>query len=161
MSDLEHATKDCLRFRCDTNRQSQIRWTTWLILHLDERRLRKMQNDRPLVLCVDDNEAQLHLLTAIFERNGFAVLQSSTYELALELLREKPVNVVIADHMLRGKTGTQLAADMKKIKPTVPVVLHSGTNPDTMQNVDAFVHKGESMRKFMGLVRDLVARFKS
>jgi CheY-like chemotaxis protein len=79
----------------------------------------------------------------------------------MEMFREAPVSLVIADHMLRGISGTQLAAQFKAIKPTVPIVLHSGTNPDTFRNVDAFIHKGESVGSFLAIVRDLVKRFSS
>jgi CheY-like chemotaxis protein len=48
---------------------------------------------------------------------------------ALRILRESPVCAVIADHMLQGTTGMELAKHMKKIKPRIPVILFSGTAP--------------------------------
>jgi CheY-like chemotaxis protein len=118
-----------------------------------------VQIGRALVLCVDDNQTGLRLINDILVRNGFAVLLASTAEESLEMLREAPVSLVIADHMLRGTTGTELAARFKAIKPTVPVVLHSGTNPDSVRHVDAFIHKGEPVEAFLALVNDLVKRF--
>jgi CheY-like chemotaxis protein len=118
-----------------------------------------VQIGRALVLCVDDNQTGLRLINDILVRNGFAVLLASTAEESLEMLREAPVSLVIADHMLGGITGTELAARFKAIKPTVPVVLHSGTNPDSVRHVDAFIHKGEPVEAFLALVNDLVKRF--
>lgn len=120
-----------------------------------------MQIGRALILCVDDQTASLHLIRDILVRNGFAVLLASTAEQALEMLREAPVSLVIADHLLRGITGTELAAQLKAVKPSVPVVLHSGTNPDTIRHVDAFIHKGEPVEAFLELVTDLTRRFSS
>ena len=77
------------------------------------------------------------------------------------MLREAPVSLVIADHMLRGSSGAELAAQFKAIKSTVPVVLHSGMNPDTVRHVDAFIHKGEPVEALLSLVSDLVKRFSS
>jgi CheY-like chemotaxis protein len=110
---------------------------------------------------VDDNQIGLRLINHILVRNGYAVLLASTAEEALEMLHEAPVSLVIADHMLRGATGTELAAQFKSLKPTVPVVLHSGTNPDTVRHVDAFINKGEPVETFLEIVADLVKRFSS
>ena len=120
-----------------------------------------VQIGRALILCVDDNQTGLLLLNEVLVRSGFAVLMASTPEESLEMLREAPVSLVIADHMLRGSSGTELAAHFKVIKPTVPVVLHSGINPDTVRHVDAFIHKGEPVEAFLSLVSDLVKRFSS
>ena len=120
-----------------------------------------VQIGRALILCVDDNQPGLLLLNDVLVRSGFAVLMASTAEESLEMLREAPVSLVIADHMLRGSSGTGLAAQFKAIKPTVPVVLHSGINPDTVRHVDAFIHKGEPVEAFLSLVSDLVKRFSS
>jgi len=68
------------------------------------------------------------------------------------------VSLVLSDHMLRGVTGTELAAELKKVRPNVPVVLHSGAPPATMENVDCFVLKGESVENFLAIIRDLVNR---
>lgn len=124
-------------------------------------KLAPVQIGRALILCVDDNEPGLLLLNEILVRSGFAVLRASTAEESLEMLREAPVSLVIADHMLRGSSGAELAAQFKAIKFTVPVVLHSGMNPDTVRHVDAFIHKGEPVEALLSLVSDLVKRFSS
>lgn len=120
-----------------------------------------VQIGRALILCLDDNPAGLRLMNDILVRNGYAVLLAPTVEESLEMFREAPVSLVIADHMLRGTTGTELAAQFKSIKPTVPVVLHSGTNPDTVRHVDAFINKGEPVDTFLEIVAELVKRFSS
>jgi hypothetical protein len=63
--------------------------------------------------------------------------------------------------MLSGTTGTQLAARLKKLKPTVPILLRSGMQPDTMRNVDAFMSKGEAPQDLVAMAWDLVRRFSS
>lgn len=116
---------------------------------------------RALILCVDDNPTSLLLLNDILAQKGYAVLRASTAEESLGMLRETPVSLVIADHLLRGTTGAELAAQFKAVKPNVPVVLHSGTNPDSVRHVDAFIHKGEPVDTFVALIADLVSRFSS
>ena len=97
----------------------------------------------------------------ILGRQGFQVLQASTVETALETMREAPISLVISDHFLRGASGTELAEKLKMLKPTVPILLHSGAHPETMKNVDAFLNKGEPIAEFLRVVRDLVRRFSS
>ncbi len=78
---------------------------------------------------------------------------------ALRTLSEAPVCMVLADHMLRGTTGTALAGKMKRLKPEVPVVLYSGKQPETLANVDVFINKDVSTQEFLGLVRDVLKRY--
>ena len=69
----------------------------------------------PLILHVEDDKAQAETLKSILERSGFLVLQASTAEDALRLFQQQPdISLVLADHMLSGKTGTQLAARSRR-----------------------------------------------
>ena len=114
----------------------------------------------PLILHVEDDKAQAETLKSILEGSGFLVLQASTAEDALRLFKEEPgISLVLADHMLSGKTGTQLAAQIKNIKRTVPVVMHSGHSPISMSNIDGFIDKGEPPATLVDFLAELVRRF--
>ena len=65
---------------------------------------------KPVILCIDDDKAQLQLRSRILENDGFLVLSATNGTEAIHILRETPVSLIISDHMLRGTTGTQLAA---------------------------------------------------
>ena len=80
---------------------------------------------------------------------------------ALKVLQEAPVCATIADHMLQGTTGAELAREMKKIKPNVPIILFSGTVPQSLNAVDVYVNKGEPTATFLGIVRTVVQRYRS
>jgi DNA-binding response OmpR family regulator len=113
---------------------------------------------KPLILHVEDDQAQSAALKAILEGNGFSVIQAGTAEEALELCRESPVSLVLADHMLSGTTGSDVAGRLKSLKPTVPVVLHSGAQPVSMLHLDGFIHKGESVRDLVAFLGRLIER---
>jgi CheY-like chemotaxis protein len=100
----------------------------------------------------------MDLLKSILEGNGFSVLSANTADEALQIFRKTAVNLVLADHMLGGSEGTELAGQMKNIRPTVPVVLHSGTQPPSMRHLDGFIHKGESVRDLVAFLRRLIER---
>src|SRR5216684_5247616 len=113
---------------------------------------------RLLILCVEDNKTHLRLRKAVLERNGYFVVSATNATQAMRLFRESPVCLVLTDHFLRRTTGTELAAKMKKLKPEVPIVLYSGHIPESLNNVDCFIHKGDSVGHFLSMISNLVQR---
>lgn len=113
---------------------------------------------KPLILCIEDDPIYLTLRKKVLERDGYNVIGVSTEADALRTLREAPVCAIIADHMLYGTTGTELAKEIKKIKPDVPIILFSGTVPQRLTGVDVYVNKGEPTATFLGIVRGVVQR---
>jgi CheY-like chemotaxis protein len=111
---------------------------------------------RPLILCLEDNESYLRLRKAVLEKNGYTVIGVSTGNDALRVLRDAPVCLVISDHLLRGATGSDLAGELKRIKPEIPVILYSGQQPDKLENIDVYINKNTSTQDFLAQVRDLV-----
>lgn len=106
---------------------------------------------------MEDDQAQADTLKSILEASGFAVLQASTVEDAIRSFRQDPtVSLVLADHMLSGKMGTELAAQIKKIKRTVPIVMHSGTALVSMRNIDGFIDKGEPSATLVAFIAEIV-----
>lgn len=116
---------------------------------------------KPLILCIEDEPIHLLLRKKVLEREGYDVIGVTTGDDALKTLREAPVCAVVADHMLHGTTGTELAKEMKKVKPDVPIILFSGTLPQALNSVDVYVNKGEPTAIFLGIVRDVVQRYRS
>jgi CheY-like chemotaxis protein len=116
---------------------------------------------RPLILCIEDSPTYLVLRKKVLEREGYDVIGVTATDEALEALRDLPVCATIADHMLQGTTGAELAREMKKIKPNVPIILFSGTVPQSLNAVDVYVNKGEPTAKFLGIVRAVVQRYRT
>jgi len=97
-------------------------------------------------LCVDDEPAGLRVRQMLLEMSGYAVLTALSGEQGLESFRAHPVDAVLLDYYMPGMDGGQVAAEMKRHKPEVPVILLSAyiTVPETtLQTVDAFVTKGQ------------------
>lgn len=114
---------------------------------------------KPLILCVDDDFTQLKLRQAILEEEGFNVLCATNVVDAIATFREAPVCCTIADHLLQGQSGTDLAKELKSIKHDVPIILYSGTMPTNLQSIDVYINKGESTSDFVRIVREVVRRF--
>ena len=94
----------------------------------------------------------------ILEGNGFAVIGAANAAEALEIFHHTPVTLVVSDHLLGGKTGAELAEEIKAIKPSVPIVLRSGCAPESLANIDAFILKGEPVKDFLQMISSLVQR---
>lgn len=114
---------------------------------------------RPMILCIEDDPIYLLLRKKVLERDGYTVIGVTTGAEARIALREAPVCAIIADHMLQGTTGTELATEMKKIKRDVPIILFSGKVPEHLNNVDVYVNKGEPTATLLGIVREVVERY--
>lgn len=114
---------------------------------------------RPLILVIEDEARALSIRKKVLEQDGYDIIGVDGANAALSSLRDLPICATVADHMLRGTTGVELAKKMKKLKPDVPIILFSGSVPEHFDCVDVFINKGEPTTEFLRIVRDVVARF--
>jgi CheY-like chemotaxis protein len=78
------------------------------------------------VFYVDDNPKSRELLTGILEATGFTVVAASEPREALDRARKEEFAIALLDYQMPGMTGTQLARELKRIDPSLPVVVLSG-----------------------------------
>jgi PAS domain S-box-containing protein len=81
---------------------------------------------RMTVLAVDDDELVLSNLVALLEDLGQEVAAASSAAEALALLAEVHPDVVVTDFAMPQMTGLQLAEELRRIDPSVRVVLATG-----------------------------------
>jgi signal transduction histidine kinase len=82
---------------------------------------------RRSVLLVDDDRLVLTSTAAMLEDLGHAVIEAGSGPAALALLRDgPPPDLVIADYGMPGMTGIELAAEIRRHRPTLPVILATG-----------------------------------
>lgn len=86
------------------------------------------------VLVVDDDESTLAMMAAVLRRAGFQVRSASDGVAASSLLRQHPGEFVaiVADAVLPGRSGVELAAEARRSSPDVPVLLVSGHSSDLL-----------------------------
>ena len=111
-----------------------------------------------LILTVDDESSGLYFRKLILEHAGHTVLSSSGVEEALTLFRDNPVDIVVTDHLLGRQTGNDMAAEMKRTKPSVPIILLSGTStvPEPLVHADSFLSKTEGPEQLLEMVQQLL-----
>jgi len=119
-----------------------------------------MLDRKPVLLCVDDNGRALSIRKLVLESAGYTVLTAESTDIALQLFTESTVDLVLSDYLLPGKTGTQLAAEMKKVKPEVPIVIFSGVTeiPEGIGNADIFLSKTETPAVVLATVAKLLEK---
>jgi two-component system response regulator GlrR len=66
----------------------------------------------PLILCIDDTDIALRVRKLLLASEGYSVLTANSGEEGLELFKRNPVKLVISDHFLTEKTGTEIAREM-------------------------------------------------
>ncbi|WP_224363435.1 response regulator [Hyalangium versicolor] len=75
------------------------------------------------ILVVDDEESMRITLAANLELEGHQVVEASTGEEALSLVKQQPVDVVLADIRMPGLHGVELNRHLRREQPGLPVVL--------------------------------------
>lgn len=84
------------------------------------------QQDRPLVLLVDDDPIINFTLSAILNNSGFAPIAAHDGAEALEIAKLIPPQVLVTDLLMRGMNGLELAMAVRSTVPDCEVILISG-----------------------------------
>jgi len=80
------------------------------------------------ILFIDDEECLAETCSELLEYQGYTVASFTNSREALELFREKPedFDLVFTDQTMPGMTGVELAKELLKIRPEIPIIICSG-----------------------------------
>ena len=81
---------------------------------------------KPTLLLIDDEDRFRQALARQLEVRGFMALDVSNGEDAIKIVRHKNPQVVILDQKMPGMDGIQTLREIKKIRPEVQVIMHTG-----------------------------------
>lgn len=121
-------------------------------------------HSRPLILCVDDTEGktQRELFRRVLETAGYTVLTTASTREALEIFRNRHVDLVLTEHIPPATTdSTSLAATMKQMKPHVPIAIYSADwaeSPEDMRFADIFITKLVSIDELLRTIMQLLGK---
>jgi DNA-binding NtrC family response regulator len=96
-------------------------------------------SNKPIILVVDDDLNILAVLEARLSSFDYQVLTASGGEEALELLKSRPVDLMITDVKMPGMGGMDLFSAAQTTRPGLPVMFLTayGTIPDAVKAVKA------------------------
>lgn len=85
-------------------------------------------NERERILVVDDEMAIRRLLLQKLSRQGYNCDEAASAEQALDKIRSQPVELVILDIKMPGKSGVDLLPEIKASYPGMAVVMATAVN---------------------------------
>jgi|SRR5580658_240231 CheY-like chemotaxis protein len=107
---------------------------------------------RKTILCIDDDDSMLAYHRALLERRGFTVLTAASPQQGLQIAVACAVAAVIVDYHMPEMNGQELATEIKRLRPHVPIVMVSsdeGIAECALNVVDAFVSKDEAPTRLL------------
>jgi CheY-like chemotaxis protein len=112
------------------------------------------------ILCIEDDEAILRYEKALLERSGYAVLAAASAQQGLRLATMCKCDAVLLDYEMPGMSGHVVAAEIKRVRPELSIILLSGSEVPTqvLAVVDAFVPKLEASRELLPLIAELCSQ---
>jgi DNA-binding NtrC family response regulator len=86
-----------------------------------------MKPNRANILVVEDNPGTRELMASLLTRMGSAVTTAASVDEAMQHLRTSAAcDLVVADIVLPGTSGLELARSGRRVRPGLPVIFVSG-----------------------------------
>jgi CheY-like chemotaxis protein len=111
------------------------------------------------ILCIDDESTALNIRKRVLETAGHQVQTARSGEAGIRLLRSDSFDLVLLDYWMPGMNGIATARQVKRINPSVPMIILSGLSqlPDeTMGVVDRWVLKDAGPQFLLNSIKDLL-----
>jgi CheY-like chemotaxis protein len=112
------------------------------------------------VLCIGNDLVNLNLRCALLREHGWRVLSSGTGHDGVTRFGQETVDVVVLDLDDDGSESALIAAEIKRLRPAVPILMLIG-DPNTLApgataQADAVVLKSEETQTLHGALQSLV-----
>ena len=85
-----------------------------------------MAEERPKILCIDDDEDVLLTLQLTLEKNGYAMIGARTAEEGLQKFKEERPDLIIVDLMMEEiDSGVNFVKEVRAVGGDVPIYMLS------------------------------------
>lgn len=115
------------------------------------------------VAYVDDDETMRSLIERLLRRKGYRVSSYASAELALAALPAADWDVVVTDFNMPHSSGLDLARELRRLHPALPVVITSGYISDELQQGSEalgrtrLLNKEECFERIAALLAEVLA----
>jgi CheY-like chemotaxis protein len=98
---------------------------------------------KKIILCVDDNEQDLSVLTFLLNTNGYRVVSATNGQEAIGIFAGTTVDLVLSDFAMPQMNGDQLLRNLKQIASHIPMILFADPQKmgDHLHAADAILAK--------------------
>jgi len=104
------------------------------------------------VLCIDDEQTALQLRQTVLESAGYKVLTAKSGALGIQAFKSGPVNAVILDYWMADMNGMQVAREIRKLNPSIPIIILSAYGElldESLGIADIWIRKGEEDPQYL------------
>jgi two-component system phosphate regulon response regulator PhoB len=120
----------------------------------------------PLVLVVEDEPAQREVLAYNIQAEGFQVMTAEAGDIALDMVRETPPDVIVLDWMLPHVSGIEVCRQLKMGAETarIPIIMLSARSEDGDKvrgletGADDYITKPYSVAELLARLRTQLRR---
>jgi CheY-like chemotaxis protein len=94
-----------------------------MLLELEEGVIPHIMRPKKVILCVDDNEQELSVMSFMLSTNGYRVVPATSGQEAISIFARTQIDLVLADFAMPQMNGHQLVNRLKQIAGHVPMIL--------------------------------------
>jgi CheY-like chemotaxis protein len=105
-----------------------------------------------MILCLDDEESLLSLLEMVLKLNGYLPLPAANGRQALRLAATHRLDAAVLDYGLPDMTGAEVARELKRRSPDIPILLFTGAYDIPLSAVaylDVLVRKSDGVNALL------------
>jgi CheY-like chemotaxis protein len=138
-----------------------------VIVKQDERK----KNDKPSsdcqqILYVDDEESNTRMMSIMIKNLGYTVhtSNSATEAITMFMQDQGKFNLVISDLHMPGMSGTDLAAELHRIEPKMPIILLTGYGKElgdktslSNHGISMLLNKPVRMGELKSAIKELIS----
>jgi len=98
------------------------------------------------ILCVDNQAEEMAVLTYMLEGIGYEVMTATNGGQALDLFRKQAIDGVLVDYDLPDASGTAVRAQLKAMRPDIPILIFEGVGRQTpfmLRFFDSYLRNAE------------------
>lgn len=125
-------------------------------------------NPKPIILVVDDQQANVRLLQLTLEPRGYEVSVAYGGKEALERVQEKKIDLILLDVMMPGMDGVEVKKKLNETPSTaeIPVIFVTGRGSvsDKVEglnlNADDYVTKPYELEELLARIQTVLSRKK-
>jgi CheY-like chemotaxis protein len=110
------------------------------------------------ILCIDDDAGALEYHRVLLERRGYEVLTAASAQEGLQIAEEHAVAAVVVDYEMPEMNGHEVALEIKRRRPQVPIVMVSASDripEEELSVVEAFLYKDEAGTRLLPVIMQI------
>ena len=111
-----------------------------------------MQKEPATVLCIDDEQTALQLRQHLLESAGYKVLAAKSGRQGVNAFKSQGVSAVILDYWMADMNGMQVAREIRRLNPAVPIIILSAYGElldESLGVADIWIRKGEEDPQYL------------